>query len=57
MAVVYGTALPLLKLSAALAKAAGMSFSLSAGIIGILAVAGNRSHRRAMVSCRSSVML
>jgi hypothetical protein len=49
MAIVYGTALPLLKLSAALAKTAGMSFSLSAGIIGILAVAGNKSHRRAEV--------
>ena len=49
MALVYSTALPLLKLSAALAKAAGVSFSLSAGIIGVLAVAGNRTHKRSKV--------
>lgn len=50
MAVVFSTALPLLKLSAALAKAAGVSFSLSAGIIGVLAVAGNKSHKKAKVT-------
>ena len=50
MAVFYSTALPLLKLSAALAKAAGVSFSLSAGIIGVLAVAGNRTHKRSKVT-------
>ena len=50
MAVVLSTALPLLKLSAALAKAAGVSFSLSAGIIGVLAVAGNKSHKKAKVN-------
>ncbi len=50
MAVLYSTALPLLKLSAALAKAAGVSFSLSAGIIGVLAVAGNRTHKRSKVT-------
>ena len=49
MAVVYSTAIPLLKLSAALAKAAGVSFSLSAGIIGVLAVAGNKTHKKSKV--------
>ena len=50
MSVMFSTALPLLKLSAALAKAAGVSFSLSAGIIGVLAVAGNKSHKKAKVN-------
>ncbi len=55
MALVFSTALPLLKLSAALAKAAGVSFSLSAGIIGVLAVAGNRTHKRSKVSNQEHV--
>ena len=49
MAFIHSTTVPLLKLTAALAKAAGLSFSVSAGIIGVLAVAGKRSHKRAEV--------
>ena len=50
MALIHSTTVPLLKLTAALAKAAGLSFSVSAGIIGVLAVAGKRTHKRAKVT-------
>ena len=51
MALIHSTKVPLLKLTAALAKAAGLSFSVSAGIIGVLAVTGKRSHKRSKVIC------